>query len=354
MKLTVETDALRTALATAMLPIKANAHAPILEHVQIIASEARLRLIGTDGMIEAQAFCEAAVGSLGRACIHAQNLKALLPACGETATLSGDDAWLTLTSGPVNARLPISMAEFPRKPKPDGETEIPEAASALAFCVGYHAKEEFKVHQGGVRIDPDYAVATDGHHMAWVKISGGADGKMVSGRHVPLILKVMGQGGRLFVSGWTWRVETEGAAMMGPLVNQPFDADWARLRGPGTPLLFCAADELRGAIEAASMGHATDVFIEVSNEAATVSGSKFQKVAAETKITVPCEGRDTAFVVSTKYLLQTCRSFAGLNIDVSTDGRALFFRARGNDQAGVAVMALRDARSNLPVSQEAA
>lgn len=157
---------------------------PILSNVLMEAQGDRLQLTATDLELGIRCFCPAKVSREGAGTIPVRRLLdyvRLLPD-GDLSVKFMENDWATITCGRSRTRIAgISRESFPELPQmPDTVAEIPIAtlASMIAKTIFSISAEESRFTLNGALLQLKdqgmVMVATDGHRLAYVEVSGEA------------------------------------------------------------------------------------------------------------------------------------------------------------------------------------
>ncbi|WP_422073938.1 hypothetical protein [Tranquillimonas rosea] len=351
MRLEVEAPALQKAVETASLPIR-RMNVPILSCVHIIAEDARLRVIGSNMDMEAQAICAAAVSEAGTCNVNAADLARAVKSAKGAVSVEIDGDYLRLVMSGANIALPILDQEFPRLKKPEDHEEIEGAGKALRGLTPFMLKDENQASMSGVCFDDGSAIATTGKRLARFGVTGGK-GQIIPGAAIPAICKILASDARLFAGERTWRVEAEGVALAGKLVDAKFPP-WRRIVIEPDPVCAFDADEMLSAVDRATLGQARDLLIEIKDGTATLSGEKWPAHHIDAKASVRCDEGDMQFVCLASDLIECLKPFAGSVVDMSLSQQGYRFSASERPDDFTMTGAMADSRNRLPVKAEAA
>ncbi|KRS17515.1 DNA polymerase III subunit beta [Roseovarius indicus] len=349
MRFQVEAPQIRAAVEAASIPLR-RGHVPILDCLHVIADGGRLRFIGTNMDVEAQATCEASVSDEGSCNVNAADLARVVKSSSGVISAHVDDIYLRLESAGSNVALPALDQEFPRLKKPEDHEEIEDAERAFRGLTPFMLKDEHNA-MGGVCLDEGNAVATTGKRLARFGITGGK-GQVIPGAAIPAICKAMKPGARLFVGERTWRVEAENMALAGKLVEAKFPP-WRRIVIERSPICSFDADEMLVAIDRATIGQARDLFVQVAGGTATLTGEKWPAQHIDAKATIRCDDGDIDFVCLTSDLIECIKPFSGSVVDISATPNAYRFSASERPDDFTMMGAVTDHRNRLPQATEA-
>lgn len=350
MKFQVEAPTLQKAIEAASLPIR-RGYIPIIECLHVIAKDNRLRLIGTNMDMEAQAQCEAAVSEAGNASVNADDLRRAVRGCKDIIDATMDGGLLRIETQGTKVALPCIAGEFPRLAKPEGDDEVTGAIPALKNLIPFmEGAQSPKPHLAGACLDEGFAVATTGTRVARFGIEGGK-GQIIPVSAIPAILKV--SDGRLFVGERTWRLEAENIALAGKLIEMNF-APWRRIVIDRNPICTFDADELLAALDRATLGRAKDVFVHVEDGVMTLTGERWPERHVDASATIRCDGADMQFLCYPGDLTECAKVFAGSVVELTGDPRAWRFNAAERPDDYTMMGAVSDARNRLPGEKVAA
>ncbi|MDD9726116.1 hypothetical protein PVV74_11675 [Roseovarius sp. SK2] len=350
MRLQVEAPQIRAAVEAASIPLR-RGHVPILDCLHVIAENGRLRFIGTNMDVEAQATCEASVSEEGSCNVNAADLARVVKSSSGVISAHIDDIYLRLESTGSNVALPILDQEFPRLKKPEDHEEIEGAERAFRGLTPFMMKDDTNA-MGGVCLDDGNAVSTTGKRLARFGITGGK-GQVIPGMAIAAICKAMKPGARLFAGERTWRVEAENMALAGKLVETKFPP-WRRIVIERKPICSFDADEMMAAVDRASLGRAHHLFIQVAEGAATLTGEKWPAQHIDAKATVRCDDGCIDFLCLTSDLIECIKPFSGSVVDMSATPNAYRFSASERPDDFTMMGAVTDHRNRLPQEPEAA
>lgn len=352
MRFQVEAPAMQSAIDAASLPVK-RGHIPILECLHVVAKDNRLRIIGTNMDMEAQARCDASVPEAGSCSVDAVDLARSIKGCKGivTAYLDGDNLRIEVPG--ANIALPTLPHEFPRLAKPEAEDEIAGIGVALKKLMpfsesGQHARQDL----AGVCLDDGSAVATNGKRLARFDIQGGK-GQIVPSAAFSAISKALGESGRFFAGERTWRVEAENAALAGKLIDMRFPP-WRRAEIERGPVCHFDSDAMLDAISRATLGKARSVLVTVANGTMTLTGESWSDRQIDAKATLTCDGEDMQFVVYPGDMTDCIKVFAGSVVEVSVHERGYRFNTPERPDDYTMIGAVADARNRLPGQKRAA
>lgn len=343
MRLQIEAKSLADILAKSGLAIK-DIGVPVLLCVKLEAKDNRLVSVGTNQEIEIQAHCDAAVSQAGECCANFSDLRAIASRVKGCVSLEATDSGLRVTCNGVDLTIPTLHDSFPRMSRPEGEVEATFGVDAIKSCVPFCADVKSRPSASGVIFSNDHAVGLNGVRL-YVTPSTGGQGQIVPHTAAPIAAKL---GGRLFLSKTTWRIEAQGSAALGRLLDfQPFD--WQRVTFKADPIMSFDADDMVGAVQAATLGRAKNVVIEANGGNAKVSGDSFGGQHISGGCDVRCDGEAVTFVIPTKDALDCISAHSGCVVSLTTNGNFLMFTPHGREGFTM-VGALKDARTHLPVA----
>lgn len=292
MRFTAERDALLKACQIAAAPVK-RGHTTIYDHLLIIATDTHLTIRGASVGIVAAAKCAASCPEEGASSAVAADLLKWLQACpaGCLIEAAGDGGSLQVRGGRLSATFPaLPREDFPLLPKTDGE-EVNGGVEAIVECLPFATTSEARPNIAGIHFDNRGAICAALINGA-VSATIYKDGPVAKGQTVPLeacqvIARATKGGGRLFLADTTWRVETEGAVLTGPLLGLEFPP--AR-RLIGDSLKSCAvdADGLISAIDAVTISGGSRVKFDCG-ETLGLAGDGFAHGLQAAVATVTCE-----------------------------------------------------------------
>ncbi|MGB1216149.1 MAG: hypothetical protein ACPG4X_22505 [Pikeienuella sp.] len=354
MRFTAEKAPLLRAATEASLAVRRSDSA-VLDCLQIVADD-RLRLYGSCRDIEVRAEAKAGVLSQGVTLVNSRDFKAIVSATPNNTSLTveaKDDA-LEINGLGIEAKLMTIPADSFPSLTPDREmAEVIGGADALALCAPFAAKEEARFHMRGVCIDGDYAVAGDGPRIASLPIQCDQKGAIIPLESIPLVRKLIGQDGRLWVGPSTWRLEAEWVQAAGRLIDGQFPERWRQIMPDGEGLFTAHTADLIGACNASTLSRAEWLVIKASGGCLFLSGDKFGGVLAVSNIQCPATVRkDFCAVVTARYFKSTIEAFGDQEIALSGASGRLRFDAESGLSA--AMMTLRDNRNSLPETSKAA
>lgn len=350
MRFQVEVHPLRAAVEAASIPIR-RGHIPILDCLHVVADGGRLRLIGTNMDVEAQATCEASVSTHGQCNVSAADLARVVKSSGQVISGSLGDGYLRLEASGLNIALPVLDQEFPRLKKPEDHEEVEGAERAFRGLTPFMLKDDQGASLSGIYLDDGSAVATTGKRLARFSITGG-NGQVIPGAAIPSICKAMKPGARLFAGERTWRVESENMALAGKLVESKFPP-WRRIVIERKPVCSFDADEMLAAIDRASLGQSRDIFVQIADGTATLTGEKWPAQHIDAKATVRCDDGDIDFVCLTSDMIECIKPFSGSVVDISATPNAYRFSASERPDDFTMMGAVTDHRNRIPQATEA-
>lgn len=345
MRFSAERAPLLSAIKAASSPIS-RCHVPVLECLHVIAKDNRVRLIGSNMDVEAQAICAAAVSEAGECNVSAEIFRAALERSSGTlceVTL-GDD--LSVTCGPVSVDIPSITDEFPRLQKPDTGTEIDLGAEALAFCSPFCADAGYTSWAQGVHFGDGFATAYDSAAFAWHEAHGGA-GQIIPRDSAPVARKFCD---RLFLTDRAWRAESEGIHAAGKLLEGPYHSAWRQLIRPGDTVASFDADDAKGALSASLIGGARRVVLSLDGPNLTSSGDNGPtSKARKSEGSCACDAdAPICVVLDAGRVDKILAALSGSTVNLSFTDVAAFFIPIGGKDRGIALGLMRDARNIIP------
>lgn len=355
MKLQAETKPLLAAVTQAAAPIASRNTMPVLECVLLRAADNALSITGSNLDMEVRATCEAAVSAPGCIAVPAAPLKAWLSSLSETMVSITLDSAVDLRAGRSHCRLPFfPEADFPVAMPGDAPHEIEGAAAALAYCAPFVSTEEAKFYLNGVFFCATAAVGLDGHRMAFAPAKSPVEA-IVPHTAFRVILPALKAGGRLFLGESVWRVEAEGLAIKGKVIDGAFP-DWRRAipNGP-VPVFTADADDLSSALRKVMFGGALRVIIKSDSDGVALDGEGYDNTSIAATATASADVFATfGQCLNAKYLASILDANAGSVVHVSLSDFILQFRPLAREGFGCIVFGMRHEGNLAPKERAAA
>lgn len=316
---------------------------PVLECLEISASDNQISLCGSNGEAQAQAIREAAVAEDGRVCVNYFDMKHIASRLRGVVRIELEPSGLFITSDQSSLAIPTLGDAFPHINGETGMSEVAGGVEAFQKCAPFTSTELARDHLRGVCFSEHGAVATSST-MIYSSRSALGGGQIVPIEAGPAISKI---GGRLFLGQRTWRIEAEGAKATGRLIDGTFP-NWSQIAlARAHRFSTCDADELHAAVAVAGLGRASYVFIRACSEGLELSGDRFTGMHADTRVTVEAESGNAAVVLAAADLAKCLEPFKGRKIHLSHCGPGVSITS--DDGSDIALTTLvRDVRNSLP------
>lgn len=275
MKISIEAKPFAQALQFAGRVIDAKPVWPIMSNIKLIANDASLTLIGTNGDTTLEMDSPATVLTSGAVCVPFDTLaKFVAAAKGGTVEIEQSGSGVTVKSG--RGRIVLSGArveEFPLNLPAPGEPVTMDAASlcsALRFCVAAASDSEVQYHLKGVCLRENSGLefwGTDGHRMHHAKMQdqpGIGGGGIIPTDAVAVISSIIEKAdlAHMLVTETGWHVVCGPVRAFGKVIDGSYP-DCSRpvqmFSKSATDVLSASRDDLIGAITVASVGANADV-----------------------------------------------------------------------------------------------
>lgn len=347
MKFSAERQPLLDAIIKASLPIR-RGDVAVLECLKFEAAD-RLLLTGSCREIEVTAEAKAAITQIGTTLVNAADIKAVVAASpkGGILTIDATETDMTITGKGVSVRLmTIDPINFPQATS-DANDEVVSDIDILGLCAPFAATSEVRFNIHGVCIDGDAAVATDSNMIARTSVHCARSGAIIPIQAIPVIRKLNGESGRLWVGETSWRIEAEGVRACGRLIDGKFPGNWRSLICDGVDLFKVGADAMTAALTASTLGRAEQIVLCAASNGVSLSGEKFKGGHIEAKIDCIANiEADFTVVISASKLRAALGAFGDVDISFSAyDGK---LRLDADNGLTAAMTVLLDRRTSLP------
>ena len=310
MKATVNKQTIAPAIKKLAKVGKNKASAPIFTHIACNFDSSTLEMTANDGKQTYSVQVEA-TGEEGRCTLEADKLSR------SVQSMSAGE--IELSDGQVKqgrSRLKLATMDYDHFPMPDHDQadEMPcsadELSSALAQVAHCMAKNDVRYYLNGVFLSGDYAVATDGHRLAWAPV----------GSHYPAILpadsvyQIIGMSGSVLLGESQLIVEQTGERFTTKLVEGRYP-DWQKvIPSEAIGMLTFNREEAIGAIQQALIGG--DMMRVALDDGALVLSNE----GAESAINVQVDGQVDQTGVHGQYLIDALKSIDDESVEMRFHG----------------------------------
>jgi len=310
MKLTADKNAIAPAIKKLARVAMKKHSSPVFTHIACDFDGLTLEMTANDGRQTYSVQVEAS-GEEGRCTLEADKLSR------SVQSMSAGE--IELSDGQVKqsrSRLKLNTIDFDHFPMPDHDQadEMPcsadDLSNALAQVAHCMAKNDVRYYLNGVYLSGDYAVATDGHRLAWAPV-GACNPAILPAESVH---QIIGMSGSVSLGESQLIVEQTGERFTTKLVEGKYP-DWQKVIPSGaTGTITFNREEAIGAIQQALIGG--DMMRVSLDDGALVLSNE----GAESAVTVDVDGEVEQTGVHGQYLLDALKSIDDETVEMRFHG----------------------------------